>query len=361
MKKVRQDIGLDRLQLNTGQIDWLPANPRTWTQSDVDATRNSILEDEDFLEDRPLLVVPFGKEFVIFAGNIRREGAAAARRISAPCVVYHPENAEDYDTVLRRAMKDNGTYGKTDWHAIYSSKWGTLPLEKWGLKPVGDIGWEKDGLSTEGREGEDGYDEFVDKFKQKLTTDDCYTPPAVYNAIRDFVDKRILPLGKREVVRPFYPGGDYTNLAQYGDGKVVIDNPPFSILAQIIRFFCKNKVPFFIFAPALTLFTAKECDVTYIISDSDIIYENGASVRTGFITNLVAGLRIWCCPELRDAIIAAQPDEDKTKQGFVYPDNIVTAAILGKITKRSVELKIRKMSCEPLSDSDSAKEQGRGL
>lgn len=29
----------------------------------------------------------------------------------------------------------------------------------------------------------DKYDEFVDKFKAKKTTDDCYTPPEVYNAI----------------------------------------------------------------------------------------------------------------------------------------------------------------------------------
>ena len=36
------------------------------------------------------------------------------------------------------------------------------------------------------------YDEFVDKFKPKLTTDDCYTPPLVYEAVlmqcRDNID-----------------------------------------------------------------------------------------------------------------------------------------------------------------------------
>ena len=29
------------------------------------------------------------------------------------------------------------------------------------------------------------YEEFVDKFKPKLTTDDCYTPPPVYDAIKN--------------------------------------------------------------------------------------------------------------------------------------------------------------------------------
>lgn len=30
------------------------------------------------------------------------------------------------------------------------------------------------------------YVAFVDKFKPKKTTDDCYTPPLVYAAVRDF-------------------------------------------------------------------------------------------------------------------------------------------------------------------------------
>lgn len=31
------------------------------------------------------------------------------------------------------------------------------------------------------------YEEFVEKFKPKLTTDDCYTPPIVYDAVADWV------------------------------------------------------------------------------------------------------------------------------------------------------------------------------
>ena len=382
MKKTRIKVKVAALQLNEGQLPWLPKNPRQWTQTDIDRTVESLRQDPDFLEDRPLDIVPAPQkgEFVVFCGNLRTTALGINGTEETDAYLYEPERAtleEDRETIRRRAMKDNGQFGSWDVDIINSSEWAEYSHDEmtgfgvpsyvmgnataWDAKAKATREMNHGGLSSEGKEGDDKYDEFLDKFQPKLTTDDCYTPPAVFEAVREFVDRHILPLGKMQVVRPFYPGGDYTNLAQYGNGKVVIDNPPFSILSQIIRFFCENKVPFFIFAPALTLFTAKECDVTYIISDSDIVYENGASVRTGFITNLVAGIRIWCCPELRDAIISAQPDEDKTKQGFVYPDNIVTAAILGKITKRSVELKIRKTSCEPISDSDSAKEQGRSL
>lgn len=33
------------------------------------------------------------------------------------------------------------------------------------------------------------YEEFVEKFKPKSTTDDCYTPPEVYKLIKDWVVK----------------------------------------------------------------------------------------------------------------------------------------------------------------------------
>ena len=355
MKKERTTLPLASLELNTGQIEWLPRNPRQWTADDVNKTAKSIAEDEDFLEDRPILVVPNGKKYVVFAGNLRSEGAKKQKLKDAPCVVYHPETEADQQAVIRRAAKDNGSFGQFDWD-ILANEWG-YPLQDWGIKV-----WDNPAdlhLSTKGREGDEEYDEFMDKFKQKLTTDDCYTPPAVYEAVLSFVGK-LTDLKGKKVERPFVPGGDYENY-NYTPRSIVVDNPPFSLLSKIIRFYCGRNIPFFIFAPTLTLFSATDCDVTYIISDSDIEYENGAKVRTGFITNLISDLRIWCCPELREAIEEAQPDEDKTRQGFVYPDNIVTSAILGKITKRGIELRIRKAACEAIKQSDSAEEQGRAL
>ena len=358
MRKERATIALRLIEPNKGQLDWLPKNPRQWTQADIDKTAASIREDEDFLEDRPLLVVPHRNKCIVFAGNLRREGALASSLVTVPCVTYYPETEEDFATIKRRAMKDNGSFGSWDFDELANS-WDDLPLTDWGV-PAWEPGYNSDlGLSTEGKEGADGYDEFVDKFQQKLTTDDCYTPPAVYDAVVKFVGT-ITSLKGKKIERPFVPGGDFEKY-NYAPNSVVIDNPPFSIMAKILRFYSEKGIPFFIFAPQLTLFSATDCDLTYIISDSDIEYENGARVRTGFITNLVSDLRIWCCPELGRMIDDAQPSEDKTKQGFVYPDNIVTAAVLGKIAKRGIELKIRKESCEPIKDSDSAKEQGRGL
>lgn len=133
MRKERKVIGIDRIQLNEGQLDWLPKNPRQWTQSDIDKTAASIIEDPDFLEDRPLLVVPLGKEFVAFGGNLRHEGCKAAKKPTAPCMVYYPETEDDYATIKRRAMKDNGSFGSWDFDEL-ANNWDDLPLGDWGVK-----------------------------------------------------------------------------------------------------------------------------------------------------------------------------------------------------------------------------------
>ena len=91
------------------------------------------------------------------------------------------------------------------------------------------------------------YDEFVGKFEPKKTTDDCYTPPEVYDAVLGYCVDRF-GIDPDKAVRPFYPGGDYEAF-EYQDGCCVVDNPPFSILSEIVDFYVSRSVPFFLFAP----------------------------------------------------------------------------------------------------------------
>ncbi len=82
------------------------------------------------------------------------------------------------------------------------------------------------------------YAAFVEKFVPKKTTDECYTPELVYEAVRGWAVERY-DLQGREIVRPFYPGGDYEH-AEYPEGCVVIDNPPFSIISKICAYYQKK-------------------------------------------------------------------------------------------------------------------------
>lgn len=53
------------------------------------------------------------------------------------------------------------------------------------------------------------YEGFVSKFKDApKTTDDCFTPQNIYEAVVDFVQRRAETPFTR-ILRPFYPGGDY--------------------------------------------------------------------------------------------------------------------------------------------------------
>ncbi len=133
MKKERKSIPLSKLRLNTGQLDWLPKNPRQWSKADLDKMVASLNEDPDFMEDRPPLCVPFNQLYVVFGGNFRVEGEKHRKAVDTlECFVYTPETPADYEVIKRRAMKDNGTYGKWDYDTL-ANEWSDLPLGDWGV------------------------------------------------------------------------------------------------------------------------------------------------------------------------------------------------------------------------------------
>ena len=201
------------------------------------------------------------------------------------------------------------------------------------------------------------YEGFTEKFKPKKTTDDCYTPEPVYAAVLDFV--RTLPGTEgRAVCRPFWPGRDYTQYP-YPENCIVIDNPPFSIYAQIVRWYLSRGIDFFLFGPQLTLFV-RNADVTYLVTNAQITYENGAVVNTSFITNLTPGIRIWLNPRLRAAIEAVAPPP-KLMAKNTYPDELVTSATLGKIIARNVELIVPSDECEYIANLDGLARAGKSL
>ena len=138
MRKERDILKVSQLETNNGQLGWLPKNPRQWTQTDIDRTKASIQEDTDFLEDRPLLVCPgFSGKYVVFGGNLRLTAARSLKLKEVPVVVYcldegGPEQDEIRETIKRRAMKDNGSFGAWDYDAL-ANEWDDLPLQDWGV------------------------------------------------------------------------------------------------------------------------------------------------------------------------------------------------------------------------------------
>lgn len=176
------------------------------------------------------------------------------------------------------------------------------------------------------------YEGFVAKFKRasEKTTDDCLTPPRAYAAVLDWLTKRRPDLAKRKIVRPFFPGGDFENHA-YPRGCAVVDNPPFSLYAHIVRFFVERGIDFFLFAPGLTLFV-DGVDCCYIPVDYHLTYANGAHISTSFVTNMLPG-RLLMAPTLREHLRVSTGDATPRKKSQL-PPRMWTPARLGTLCRR---------------------------
>lgn len=154
-------VAVDRLRINDGQLPWLPKNPRSWTQTDIDRMVKSIDEDPDFAEVRPVLAVPGeGKELIVFAHNLLTKAAMVRGDRDLPVAVFEPETEEDQETIRRLALKDNGSFGSWDTD-ILANEWNADPwlLEQWGVPDwiTGGAGkgTQQTGDGTGGSEGGD--------------------------------------------------------------------------------------------------------------------------------------------------------------------------------------------------------------
>ena len=207
---------------------------------------------------------------------------------------------------------------------------------------------------------DENYKAFTDKFVPAKTTDDCYTPENVYDAVAGWVVEEY-GVDRETFMRPFYPGGDY-EYANYPDGCVVVDNPPFSIFQGIINFYMARGIRFFLFAPGLTLLQ-RRYDVCCIAADTSITYENGANVRTGFVTNLEPGTVLRSAPELYRRVKAANDVNEKAKKKqlpkYSYPDEVVTAAMVNRYSHYGVEFRVTADECRIISALDSQKASGK--
>lgn len=190
-------------------------------------------------------------------------------------------------------------------------------------------------ISSINKEKFEDYDGFVEKFRGKKTTDDCYTPCEIYEVVKEFAINEY-NLQDYEIIRPFYPDKEYRNL-NYLQNQVVIDNPPFSILAKIIDFYLERNIKFFLFAPRLTCFDlGKRKGLSFIIVGQVITYENGAEIPTCFITNMDK-YKIRTSVKLDNKLREIQKQKAKTLPKYEYPHNLLTVSSLCKFMKRTKE------------------------
>ena len=335
-------------------------NPRK-NQPAVDYVANSIRE---FGFRNPILI---DKDNVIIAGHTRLLAAEKLGIKQVP-VIRIEDLTPDQVKALRLADNKTGEFAEWDRGLLdeeLADLRSKLDMDLFGLGKVvqnelaerGDFFSREVIDGTARQEGNDEYNEFLDKFEPKKTTDDCYTPGEVYDVIAGWVASKYA-LSPDTFVRPFYPGGDYQHY-EYPDGCVVVDNPPFSILSEIVSFYRRAGQHFFLFAPGLTcLGHAKPgSGVCAVVAHAQIVYENGAQVLTSFLTDMQPGILAQSAPDLCAALKAVQK-QDKAQAVYQYPPEVLTSAMLGYISVHGVDYTVREADAFFIRKLDAQQDSG---
>ena len=316
--------------------------------------------------------VVIDRDGVIVIGHCRVLAAKKLGMESVPCVCVDDLTPEQVNALR---LVDNKT-NESDWDMDLLS----MELPEIDLSSF-DFDWDfqdtdETELTNEEREQEfkermergelsdddEEYQEFLKKFEAKKTTDDCYTPDNIYDAVRDWAAKKY-EIGNAAILRPFYPGGDYKS-EKYPSGCVVIDNPPFSIISEICEWYTRKGINFFLFAPTLTLLGIMRGSANYVACGCGVVYENGASVNTSFVTNM-GRKKIVAAADLREIL----DDENKKNlkklhrelPKYSYPDEVLTATMLCYMAAHGVSLEISERDAHFIRALDAQKASGKGL
>jgi len=348
-------------------------NPRKNDKA-VDYVANSIRE---FGFKVPMVIKQDGE---IVCGHTRYKAAQKLGLQTVPCVI-----ADDLTEEQIKAFRlaDNKVGELAEWDTamigaemmeIKDLDMSLFSFDPGGLAIAGAKVTEEqkaqDWFNDESRmeinpdEQSEEYQQFVEKFETKKTTDDCYTPDLVYAAVVEWVEQEY-GVKRENFVRPFYPGGDFEKY-EYKPESVVVDNPPFSIITKITEYYCDKGIRFFLFCSGLTgisgAVSRKIC--TLIGAHASVTYANGAKVCTSFLTNMEPeDILMRTAPDLTKKVEKASDDSlpDKSMPKYTYPQEVITSAMLGYMSKHDTEFRVRKSDAHFIRELDSQKEEGQTI
>ena len=213
-------------------------------------------------------------------------------------------------------------------------------------------------------ENDPEYQEFVKKFQAKRTTDDCYTPDVVYDAVAEWVASEY-NVSRANFVRPFYPGGDYQK-ERYKPTDIVVDNPPFSILASIIDWYNERGIRYFLFGPQLTLMGTAAGRCTCLAVGVQITYANGAEVNTSFVTNMddkdiVARADARLYKNVDAANLSQFEGEKKRMPRYTWPKEVIMSPFLHRCAQYGIDFVLKKDEVHLIEELEMQREFGKQI
>ena len=126
-----QNIELSKLEVNKGQIEGLPKNPRHIKSEKYEKLKKSIQDNPEMLGMREVLVFPHGSKFVIIGGNMRFQACKELQFVTVPCKILSKDTTAEQLRAI--TIKDNIGFGEHDWDLL-ANEWDSVELDEWGLE-----------------------------------------------------------------------------------------------------------------------------------------------------------------------------------------------------------------------------------
>ena len=121
---------LTRIEVNVGQLEGLPQNPRSIEDGKYAKLKENIEKYPELLTWRSLLVYPLDNgNYVIVGGNMRYKAMSELGYTEAP--VFIIPKSTPADRLKAYTILDNNGFGDWDWNLL--SEWPEDMLDSWGL------------------------------------------------------------------------------------------------------------------------------------------------------------------------------------------------------------------------------------
>jgi len=121
-------IPLFKLEVNKGQIDGLPANPRFIKDERYKKLVKSIQENPEMLALRELLVYKQNEKYIIVGGNMRYRALKELGYKETICKIIPPETT--IEALKAITIKDNAGFGEWDFDML-ANEWNVDDLQNW--------------------------------------------------------------------------------------------------------------------------------------------------------------------------------------------------------------------------------------
>lgn len=114
------------------ELKELPGNPRTIKKDQFEKLKQSIKDNADYFEARPIILSDRTGDLVILAGNQRYKAAKAIGLQQVPTILLpNLSEAREKEIIIR----DNVENGDWDWDALFN-EWDTDKLQEWGVTNI---------------------------------------------------------------------------------------------------------------------------------------------------------------------------------------------------------------------------------